>query len=114
MNEGYLKVGVTRSGRDVLISFVDNIETQIDSLFRHFDVEELFDVYAVLEFLVLKEFRASFEESDKCQFLELFARKIYEYLDVRQKIVEQRKLLNIYTSIDIIVYARSLLSSEYL
>ncbi len=47
VKDGYLKVGLTRSGRSVYISFVIDIKQQIISIQCEFDHEEIFDVYAI-------------------------------------------------------------------
>ncbi len=49
MKAGYLKVGVTKSGRDIRVSFLEEVDVQLGSILGEYSDDELFDVFAVFE-----------------------------------------------------------------
>ncbi len=113
MNDGHLKVGITRSGKDILISFIDDLNEQVRDVVENFDDSEIFDCYAVFELCRLKEYRIERRENSRCLFLRDFAQSLRENLRSKAKLSRMRKSLNIVTSIDLVSYARSLVLPEY-
>ncbi len=78
-----------------------------------FSVEELFDVYAITEYLLMRTFRRSMGESSQSIFLERLSYGIKVVLldrGVFHEILEKRKLL---TSIDVVNYGRLLMRPEF-
>ncbi len=57
LKAGYLKVGMTRSGKDILVSFIEDAKLQVDAIVDGFSTEDVFDAYAVFEYFSIREYR---------------------------------------------------------
>ncbi len=114
MKEGYLKVGVTRSGKDILISFTDDLNEQVKDALQNLNDGEIFDFYAVFELCRLKEYRIGYREHKRFIFLSDFVERLEEYLRSNGKLSQMQRSLHIVTSIDLISYARRLSFPGYL
>ena len=74
----------------------------------------VFDVYAVMEFLLLKEYRLQHEEKHRYNCLRNYVRLLFRYLDNKKIFIKQKDSLNLQTSVDVVRYAESLVSDEFL
>ncbi len=107
LKAGYLKVGVTRSGKDILVSFIDEVKAQVDLMVEEFSAGEIFDAYAIFEYLSLLEYRRS-QESDKSMTFSWLSEDLKNFLTNRRMYDHLLAIRELVTSIDIVNYGKSL------
>ncbi len=113
MNDGYLRVGVTRSGREISVSFVDELDIQLRRMFCDFSKEDVFDAFAVFEYLLLRTLRREEGENGQQLLYAHLSRRLLKALKVRhfEYFIQVKSRLR--TSIDIVNYGSRLVSPEF-
>ncbi len=106
MKDGYFQVGTTQSGKKFYISFIENLEIQMDELTEIFSYEEIFDAYAMLQVISLKEYRR--QKNSRIEFFEDFSERIKTLLSKAAVFDEIMNSKRLNTSIDIVNYATPL------
>jgi hypothetical protein len=105
-----MPLGYTRSGKEIEFYNTQD-ETELELKMKSFDDHDRFDVYAVYEFLTIKWRRHDGELSSSEQQAEIIATFCLTKMTAEFR-AQEKKLLNLATSIDIVRFGKSLVQQS--
>ncbi len=112
MKAGYLKVGVTRSGDGIYVSFIDKVKDQIADMIHCLGEESLFDAFCIFEYLTMMEYSRFGVESEMLAYYEEIGDSLKQNFVTKgifEDLLRNNKLV---TSIDVVNHGRSLVTEE--
>lgn len=107
-------VGYTSSEKVICFPYdLKTVDDFVSGLIKTFDWQEIFEVYAIAEYLVTKELRKDHTQSQFFAIYQSVSTNIYGLLVEKQKLYEVLEGAEIRNSIDVLKIGESLVLPEF-